>query len=114
MALKQELMAGGMPSGNAGRLGFDVPQTVAAAGSGQSSATVLTTNYANVTSGTGGVMLSENLTAVVNTSGSSINVYPPVGGSINGLSANSAFAVGNNKQARFERVGTAWLGMLSA
>jgi len=114
MALKSELMASSLPASAASKLGFDTPATVAAAGSGQSTATVLAGNYANVTSGSGGVLLAEKLAAVVNTSGGSLNVYPPSGQSINGLSANAAFAVGNNKQALFIQAGTVWLGILSA
>jgi hypothetical protein len=114
MPLKSELMASGAAAALASKLGFDTPATVAAAGSGQSTAAVLASNFANVSSGSGGVILSERLAAVVNTSGGSINVYPPVGGSINGLAANTALAVGNNKQALFIQAGTQWVGILSA
>jgi len=117
MALKSELMASSLPASAASKLGFDAPATaVAQAGSGQSTATALVSNFSIVTSGTGGVIITElrSPTVVINTSGASCNVYPPVGSSINGLSANTAFAVGNNKQAYFEPAGTNFVGILSA
>lgn len=115
MALKSELMASSLPASVASKLGFDPPaSSVAAAGSGQSTATLLTSNFSIVASGSGGVQLAGKIAAVINTSGGSVNVYPPNGGAINGLSANAAFAVGNNKQALFIEAGTNWVGILSA
>lgn len=117
MALKTELMASSAPGALADKLGYDTPATaVVAAGSGQSSATALTSNFSIVASGSGGVVLSEKRarTVVINNSGGSINVYPFSGAAINALSANAAFAVGNGKQAFFEPAGLNIAGILSA
>lgn len=52
---------------------------------------------------------------VTNISASAGNVYPPTGGTFNGLSANTAIAVGANKSAFFIRYSTnGWLSNLSA
>lgn len=117
MALKADLMASSLPVAAASKLGFDAPGlAVAAAGASQSTATVLVSNFSIVSSGAGGVLVNErfSMSAVINTSGGSLNVYPPVGGSINGLSANTAFAVGNNKQVLLFPAGLNWIAILSA
>lgn len=74
----------------------------AAAGSGQSTATDLTTSTCIVSSGTGGVQafglyggVGDEQT-VLNTSGSSITVYPPTGAKINQLSTNTGITLANN------------------
>lgn len=101
MAQKQELMAASAPPALASKLGLDALTTFAAAGSGQSSATALTANCWNVTSGTGGVILPANTENFfgVNNSGSSITLYPPVGSAINGGTTNAGFTIGNGKSA---------------
>lgn len=117
MALKQELMASSLPAAAASKLGYDTPVTaVAAAGSGQSSATSLTANFSIVTSGTGGVIITEARapTVVVNTSGSSVTLYPPSGCYINGLTVNTGFTVTNNKQALVQPAGLYFGVFLSA
>lgn len=99
MAQKQELMASSLPYEAADKLGLDALTAFAAAGSGQSSATALTANCFNVSSGSGGVILpaSTSLFFGVNTSGGSITLYPPVGSAINGGTTNAGFTVGNGK-----------------
>ena len=117
MALKQELMGSSAPASLASKLGFDTPAlTVAQAGSSQTTATSLVSNFSILTSGTGGVIITgiKDPVVVINISGASANVYPPVGSSINGLSANAAFAIGNNKQGLFFPAGLNWVGILSA
>lgn len=116
MALKSELMAGSLPSQAARMIGFDPVATIAAAGSGQSTATQLTGNFANVSSGTGGVIIPNNneQTLIVNTSGGSINVYPPVGGAFNFGTANAAISVNNNKSIWIEPIGSAFVAQVSA
>lgn len=120
MALKAELMASSLPGAAASKIGFDAPATaVAAAGSTQGGATPLVSNFSIVTSGgAGGVIISEKhaLTTVIVASGAggTITVYPPVGGTINNLSANAGFAVAVGKQAIFFPAGLNWTAILSA
>lgn len=117
MALKQELMASSLPAAAASKLGYDTPAlTVAAAGSGQTSATLLTSNFSLVASGSGGVLITElkSQTAVINASGGNINVYPPSGMNINNLAANAAFVLTSAKQAVFVPAGVTYVGIMSA
>lgn len=120
MALKQELMASSLPAAAAGKLGYDAPATaVAAAGSTQAGATPLTSNFSIVTSGgAGGVIITETkaptIVIVASGAGGNITVYPPVGGSINGGTANAGFVVATSKQAIFIPAGLNWVAILSA
>ena len=93
MAQKQELMASGLPYEASKQIGFDTFTTIAAAGSGQTTATLPASNCVNVTSGSGGVIMpaSTELFIGVNNSGGSITFYPPVGSAINGGSTNAGF-----------------------
>src|SRR6266404_6309451 len=62
-----------------GGLSFSNAATVAAAGTTQGTATVLTADTNAVTSGTGGVVLPSGVgreITVINRTGSSVNVYP--------------------------------------
>jgi len=86
-------------------------RTVAAAGSGQSDATLIGANVTTVTgaSGTNGVVLrkgkgTNGIYAGVIYSSAATNallVYPPSGGTINGGSANAALSVTARKPAIF-------------
>jgi hypothetical protein len=117
MALKQELMASSLPAQAANKLGYDTAAlTVAAAGSGQTSATLLTSNFSLVASGSGGVLIGakDGVTVVINASGGNINVYPPSGCSINNLSANGAFTLTSAKQAIFVTAGLNIAAIMSA
>lgn len=80
----------------------------AAAGSGQSDATLVGTAYGAVTSGTGGVRLTAggvgDSQVIFNTSGSSITVYPATGFKINQFSANTGVLVANNTVIEFYTV----------
>jgi len=100
MALKQELMASSLPWQAANKLGLDTLTAFAAAGSGQSTATALTSNCFNVSSGSGGgVILPANteLFVGVNSSGGNVTLYPPVGSAINGGSVNAGFTMTTGK-----------------
>lgn len=119
MALKTELMASSMPATLANKLGFDTPNTaVAAAGSTQGAATVLTSNFSLVTSGgAGGVILrgdSPTVVSVAAGAGGTITVYPPVGGSINNSAANAGFTVAVGVTAIFLPAGLNWMAIRSA
>lgn len=108
MALKTELQASGMSWELAKLLGWDAPVTVAAAGSGQTSATALTANHAIVGSGSGGVIIgdAQQQWFVQNSSGSSVTVYPPVSASFSGLNQNAGITVLNNKSLTMVPGGT--------
>lgn len=120
----------------AGYLRMSVTDTITAfAGGGQTSAVVLTSSLNRVTtvgsandsvklplcqtgptngvgggqpvSTTGQIMYAVNAAAA-----NSMNVFPSTGGSINALSANSAYAVAANKTVGFVCVGTIWYSLL--
>ena len=116
MALKGDLMAASLPPSAASKLGFDPLTTVAAAGSSQASATVLAANCTNITSGTGGVIigLPEEIQLIMNNSGSSISLYPPVGGTINGGTVNAAYSLTNGKATTVFPAGTNFIANQSA
>lgn len=107
MALKSELMAASANASLASKLGYDPLTAFAAAGSGQTSATLLTANAVNISSGTGGVILgsSEQPYAIINTSGSTISIYPPSGGAFNAGTANAAFSSTNGKSVIIVPIG---------
>lgn len=73
---------------------------VSAAGTTQATATVLTTQYTQVTAGTGGVLLPQCGAGcpitVVNTTGSDINVYPNTGETINGQNVGLPITLSTN------------------
>lgn len=118
MALKSELMAASMPPALASKVGYDPMATVAAAGSSQATATSLTANCSNVTSGSGGVILGpsevRDPVLIVNNSGGTVSVYPPVGGTINGGTLNAAFSLTNGKALSINAVGTNYIANMSA
>lgn len=99
MALKQELMSSSAPSALADRLGLDPIVAVAAAGTTQVTATDLTANCWDVTSGAGGVQINsfEQIQFGVNNSGAAVTVYPPANGTINGGAANAGISLPNLK-----------------
>lgn len=102
MALAKDIMGGGLSAGSAIALGGQVNTALAAAGSAQGSATAITASNTIVTGadGTKGVILPAvqpgESVVIVNNSGSSLKVYPPVGSAIavpaSGMgSANAAY-----------------------
>lgn len=120
MALKQELMASSLPGAAASKIGFDTPNTaVAAAGSTQGGATVLTSNFSLVTSGgAGGVIIREQhaptVVSVASGAGGTITVYPPLGGSINNSAANTGFTLAVGVTGIFIPAGLNWMAIRSA
>lgn len=120
MASKQDLMGLKQPAALASVLGHDPLVTVSAAGSTQAGATQLTGNFANVTVATSnqGVILPSGQgqapTALVNTSGQTIKVYPFGTETINGGSAGAAVSVPNGKAAVFYPSGQTWIAVVSA
>lgn len=98
MASKAELMALSMPATLASKLGTDTLTSFTAAGTTQGTATSLTSNFSNVTTpsaSANGVLLTEpfNEYFVYNSGPSTLQVYPPVGGTFVGLAINVAVTV---------------------
>jgi hypothetical protein len=91
--------------GGSGAVTYSVATGVAAAGSSQSTATPLTKQDNQVTSGTGGVMLTLNTpgvpTFVHAYAGATILVYPTVGGQINGIGVNAPYTVVDGSSMAF-------------
>lgn len=116
MALKGELMAGGMPAAQAGRLGLDTLATVTQAGNSQATALSLTSNCVNVTAGTGGVIITQShaMHCIANNSGANCIVYPPVGGTINGGTLNAGFTLTTGKTLIVFTAGTNYIANMSA
>lgn len=73
---------------------------VAAAGSDQATATLLTYGNCSISSGTGGVRLPTPVPnkpmRIFNRSGGAVNVYPASGHSINALAADAAYSLASN------------------
>jgi hypothetical protein len=95
MSLTSELMAAGMPSGQANQLGFDTPAlTVSAAGNSQATATQLTSdaNLVTTVGASSGVILPNRPGefVVTNNVNQTLSVYPPVGSTFAGSALNAA------------------------
>jgi hypothetical protein len=93
-------LAGGAQAGTALNLGFNRFTTVATGG-----------DSAQLPVVGGAVMI-----VVVNATANSMNIFPPTGGTINALSANSAFALAAGKSVIFYQAvdGGTWYANLSA
>lgn len=89
------------------------------AGTTQGAAIALVGTVCTVTaaaSQTGGILPTHNVgrtQEVVNTSGTTAVIYPPVGGAINGLSANTGVNVPANKAAIFRCISVSNTGVSS-
>lgn len=109
MALKSEFMACGMPSAQATRLGYDPVANFTAAGTTQGTATVLTSNNANVTTSSigGGVIIksSEQFYNIYNAGPNVLDIYPVVGTSFAGLAANASIQVAPGGLAQIAAAG---------
>lgn len=85
------------------------PTTLVLAGTTQGTATAISSGFtvqpvSAASSQTGGILPNHNIgrsVTVSNLSSTSSTIYPPVGGQINGLSANTGVAVAANKSALF-------------
>jgi len=115
MALKSDLMAGSLPWEAANKLGFDVLQTVTAAGTTQTGATALNTNCANVTTssiGAGVIITEPNARNFIwNAGPNTLTIYPPVGQNFVNLSANVGFTLASGNGVTIEGDGTTLLPM---
>lgn len=88
--------------------------TIAAAGTNQAAATPITAIVNIISSGTGGVLLptlSGGMVYIINSTGSTISVYPPSGGAINWSSTNTPIQVSNQSTIQFVAVNTTWYSL---
>jgi len=122
MPLTSDLMGIGQPAAQADLLGFNAANPITAAGTTTANATVLTKGQeVIVLTGTGadGVRLAADcpvgcMYLFTCIAGGGI-VYPPTGGTFNGLSANTGITIGANKSGiamRYSNLG--WYFNLSA
>lgn len=108
MSTTLELMGLGMPPALAGRLG-NTPATIAGVGTTQTGAALINVPVVVATAADAShvaFVLSNTLSTgrpvwVFNTSGQTISIFPPSGGTINGGSANAAQTIVTNKSAVF-------------
>jgi hypothetical protein len=126
MALAREVMLGGFSAGQANALGGQYNSSLAALGSSQGTAALVTTSNVIVTGadGTKGIVLPAGQPGdeilVFNNAASTCPVYPPAGAAITvvgtGLgSANAAFSLLTYKSAQFNCLSaTQWLVNVSA
>lgn len=120
MATKDELIWGKMQGSLAAQFGDDITVAVAAAGTTQLTAIPLTgsVTFLTTAAASSGVILptasGKGEYGVFNGGANAVAVYPAVGESINGSSANTSFSVTNGKSAIFKPVGQKWLAVLSA
>jgi hypothetical protein len=110
MTTASKIIPGGISAVAASAIVGDITTGIVAAGSTQATATVLTTdiNVVATTALSTGVLLpvgenSKSMT-VFNGGANSLLVYPPVGGTINGASANAGITLATLKGARFEYI----------
>ncbi len=119
MALKTELMAGGMPHRLANQLGFDAVQTVSAAGTTQATATQLTGNFTIVgtTAASTGVQIldaSRGFQALYNAGASTLQVYGNGTNTINGIAGSTGVSVPTTKSIFLVPAGTGLIGIVGA
>ncbi len=116
MALKSELMAVGMAASLAKRIGFDPPAAFTANLTVQGTATLLTSNNANVTTSGGNTAVilnsGEERYYITTTGGQTMLVYPPSGMNFNGVSANGSISVPNGKAVLIDPAGPAGLSWI--
>ena len=103
-----------------------IPKTLAAGGTVQTDATLVQSDFTICTTATGNfgfrlpasvgnvAQITDNY-IVVNHSGQTLKIYPPVGGTIANASANTQFSVATGKTAYFLCLGAGnWAASLSA
>lgn len=103
MTLKSELMARGMPGGQAGLLGQDAASAaLTAIGSTQATALALVSDFSifgTVAASTGAILGARGISFVVNNGANTLTLYPPVGGNINGGTLNAGISIPVGKSA---------------
>lgn len=121
MSLAPDLIGIGMAPEQAVRLGFTTT-TAAGAGTAQSGATAIKTNFVTATTAGGqtAFILPANAELqvpyrVVNTSATAALVFPPVGGAINAAGTDASVSIAQNLAREFTRVSaTRWISFLTA
>ena len=121
MPSAKSLIGVGVPAAQANALGCTVSSKTAA-GTTQGAATLLTTSLSIVTSAGGADAVRLPATAigdgpyiVAAISATTVQVFPPTGGTLQGGSTDAAFNVAQNKTAMFfKTTATAWVVNLSA
>lgn len=116
------IMAAGNAAASAQAIVGYVSNSITATGSTQTDAYPIgasNTVFTTVAASTGGVLPSASSAGdrlfVTNLGANTLSIYPPVGGTINNLSANTAFSVATLKSCYFmSRDGTNWVSNLSA
>lgn len=118
MPLKSELMARGMPAGQASMLAQDPASApLTAAGSTQLTALALVSDFSifgTVGASTGAILSGRGTSIVVNNGVSTLTLYPPVGGNINGGTLNAGISVPAGKSAIAISNGLTWGVIVSA
>jgi hypothetical protein len=120
MALKTELMAFGMPHGQAGALGFDAVQTVVGAGTNQATATVLLGTFTLVSTAPAstGVLLrsagARGPQIIYNGGANTLKVYGNGSDTINGIAGSTGVSVPTLKTALFVAAGAGTISIISA
>jgi hypothetical protein len=120
MSLKTELMAAGMPRGQASQVGFDAVQTVVGAGTNQATATVLAGNFTIVStapSGTGLLLRSAGAHGpqiIYNGGANTLKLYGNGTETINGIAGSTGVSVPTLKAAVIMSAGTGSIAVISA
>jgi len=122
MPLVRNQMGGGVSAGQARAInGSNINSAVTAAGTTQGTATAITADTNIVTTATTGqgVILYNGVITdsqeVFNNTSTDIRVYPPTGGNVNQLAANSGFVLAPYTSVVCKKMtATQWVGYLSA
>ena len=122
MSKQARIMAGGIPGGAAIGVVGDVQSGQTALGNSQATAFALAaaiTAFSTTAASTGAILPADAAPGdeceVYNGGANSLTVYPPVGGTINNLSANTGMALATLKSGKYKCIGAlAWYSLLSA
>ena len=121
MALAREIMGGGFSSGQAKAMGGGVNSSISAAGTTQTTATLLNTSINVITTAASlsGVRLpvveiGDEL-LILNLGANTCIVYPDTGSTINALPANTGFQLASNTGCQVNKfTASKWVAFLSA
>jgi hypothetical protein len=120
MALKSELMAAGMPAGEARQLGQDAVQTVVGAGTTQATGTALSGNFTIVSTApaSSGVVLrstgNQGPQLIYNAGANTLKLYGNGSETINGIAGATGVSLPTLKAAIIIGAGTGSIAIISA
>lgn len=107
MSASLELIGLGVPARQAGSLG-NLPSAKTGVGTANTTATPITTNFTVLTASGGAtafilpaIPVGGGPLVVINQSGTTALVFPPIGGNIQGGGTDTAFSVATNKCVMF-------------